>query len=57
MEKEDKVVIGVVVIVVGLFLVMALLQPYFEARTFNKFSESKATYWDALVSELRVLPK
>jgi len=35
---------------------LGLLQPYFEARTFNKFSETQASYFDALVSELRVLP-
>lgn len=33
-----------------------LLLPYFEARTFNKFTDGpKATYFDALFSELRVM--
>jgi hypothetical protein len=31
------------------------IPPYFEMRTFNKFSEQKATYIDALFSELRVI--
>lgn len=34
-----------------------LLQPAFEARTFNKFRQEgapKATYWDALWADLRV---
>lgn len=25
-------------------------------KAFNKFSETKATYWDALFTELRVIP-
>lgn len=38
-------------------LAMAVLQPAFEARTFNKFrpeGSPKATYWDALWADLRV---
>lgn len=35
-----------------------VLQPYFEARAFNKFTTGpKATYWDAVWSDLRVTPK
>ena len=29
---------------------------YFEARTFNKFSKTKATVWDAMWADLRVVP-
>ena len=35
-----------------------VLQPYFEARTFNKFTTGpKATYWDAVWGSLRVTPQ
>ena len=39
-------------------LLTPVLQPYFEARAFNKFTTGpKATYWDAVWSDLRVTPK
>lgn len=48
------------VIVIGLIvfgtLFAAVAQPYFEAKTFNKFTSGpKATYWDAMWTELRVM--
>jgi hypothetical protein len=33
---------------------IALAQPYFEAKSFNRLTGGNATYWDALFSELRV---
>jgi hypothetical protein len=34
------------------------IPPYMEMRTFNKFSTGiKATYWDAVFSDLRIMPK
>lgn len=36
-------------------LVIGLIQPYFEMKAFNKFSGTKVTYWDALVSDLRII--
>jgi hypothetical protein len=61
MNKED-VKISFVFIVLALLVVgpslLLLMQPYLEARAFNKFTSGpKATYWDALWSELRVMPK
>lgn len=56
MSKEDKIGLGIIIGFVVVMLVFAVVQPYFEARTFNKFSSTKATYLDALVSQLRVLP-
>jgi hypothetical protein len=41
---------------IGLIIALAFFQPYFEKEAFNKFSNTKATYWDALVSDLRILP-
>lgn len=49
---EILIVIAVTLIVSGVILI----GPYYEAKTFNKFSKTKATYWDALVSDLRVVP-
>lgn len=53
--KEDRIImwIGVAVIVVALCL--AIAQPYFEARTFNRMTGGDAGYWDAAFSELRVI--
>lgn len=35
----------------------ALIEPYYEAKTFNKFSNQKATYWDAVFGDLRIFAK
>lgn len=44
-------------LIVGVFTAL-FLQPYFEARTFNKFTTGpKATYWDAVWGSLRVTPQ
>jgi len=42
-------------IAIGLVLVGHLFSPYFEAKAFNRFSSRKATYWDALVADLRIV--
>lgn len=34
-----------------------IAQPYFEMKTFNKFSETKANYFDAVFARLRVISK
>ena len=43
--------IAIIVLFVGVF------QPYMEMRAFNKFSKVKATFFDAVFSELRVTPQ
>ena len=43
----------IVLAIIGIFFSM-ICQPYFEMRTFNKFSNTKATYWDAVFSQLRI---
>lgn len=56
MEKENTSLLVIVIGIIALFLA-ALSQPYFEARTFNKFrteGQTKATYMDAFFAELRV---
>ena len=42
--------------IVAILFAIVILQPYFEARSFNKFSKTKATYWDAVITTLRVIP-
>lgn len=54
--RAEKLVILFCVCTWALCLAIMFVQPYFEAKTFNKFSKTKATYWDALVSDLRVVP-
>jgi len=45
-------------IAVSIFVVVAIIaltQPYFEAKTYNKFTAGpRATYWDAVWASLRV---
>ena len=55
--KEARIWILIVVAILVLLFVPFVLQPYFEAKTFNKFKkpeQQEATYWDALFSNLRV---
>ena len=59
---EDNKFLTLLVSVTGGGLIMALIvgisQPYFEAKAFNKFTDGpKATYWDAMWTELRVMAK
>ena len=44
-----------IVVVIMIVLGIPLVKSYFEMKTFNKFTQGpKATYMDALCSELRV---
>lgn len=51
----EKMIIGVVVAItiIGAFILVPI-GAYFEARTFNKFSDKKANTFDALFADLRV---
>jgi len=52
--KTLAALVGIVAVPVIAIVIMAM-QPYFEARAFNKFTEGpKATYWDAVWTSLRV---
>jgi hypothetical protein len=53
---DDAVAYTLLTIFGVILLVWVFVLPYFEARTFNKFSKTKATYFDAVVSDLRVIP-
>lgn len=57
---KTQALTGVELLIMAVISVMILaallLAPYFEMKTFNKFSSTKATYFDALFSNLRVTP-
>ena len=59
MDDMDKslrnymILAGVVVVIT---IIGVLAAPWFEMNTFNKFSDQKATYIDALCTQLRVIP-
>lgn len=60
MNRDDVKTILAVSVVAALLVglpVVLFMQPYFEAKAFNKFTTGpKATYWDALWVQLRVTP-
>lgn len=52
--NKDREWIGAI-IVLSIILAIFLIQPSYEAKTFNKFAgETKATYWDAVFTQLRI---
>lgn len=52
---KDKIqIILAVVVIAGLILFFSLIQPFFEARSFNKLTGNNASTWDAIWVELRV---
>ena len=53
---NESLHIKIIIACMVLMLSIAIAQPYFEARSFNKFSKVKATYFDALISDLRITP-
>ena len=55
MTIQEKIIsISSILMIIG-FIIFLIIQPYFEMQTFNKFSETKATYFDAVFSKLRVI--
>ena len=58
MEKSEKIVFAIIGILfiafVGGLVWFKVFQVQNEAQTFNKFSEIKATAWDAFWADLRV---
>ena len=48
----------VLVVGIGVFLLCGIIaQPYFEAKTYNKFrkpDQPQASYWDAMWGDLRI---
>jgi hypothetical protein len=56
MEKTDYVLLGLVVLILLFAICYSLGSTYIEMKTFNKFSKTKATYVEALFTNLRVIP-
>ena len=54
MTYIEKWTLATIIVMIVAILAILTVQPYFEARAFNKFSEKKATYWDAVFTDLRV---
>ncbi len=54
-RDDRKPLLPIIGVLLGV-LFAVFVPPYFEMRAFNKFTETKATYWDALFTELRVIP-
>jgi len=56
MKKSFTAIEGVIVAaIIIIIIVITFVQPYFEMQSFNKFTKGpKATYWDAVFSELRI---
>jgi len=50
-EGFIEALIGIIVIILALSI--AIIQPTFEAKTFNSCTGSNATYWDAVFTQLR----
>lgn len=50
---EDKVLAIFAGCLILFFVGLALLQPYFEAKTFNSCTHSNASYFDAMFTQLR----
>lgn len=53
-EKKIAVISCVLILATIIFVAIA---PYFEAKAFNRVSEKKVTYWDAVFLDLRVEAK
>lgn len=51
--KDNLVIIIIFGTIIG-SISMAVVQPYFEANSYNKLTGGNATYWDAFWSELRI---
>ncbi len=57
MERIDRAVKCLAVILAAVLVLTFFAQPYFEMQSFNKFSGKKATYWDAMFADLRIFPQ
>ncbi len=55
--SEIKSMVILLVVTSGIMGALIFTSAYFEMQSFNKFSKVKASYWDALWVELRVIPQ
>jgi hypothetical protein len=51
---KDGVLIAIYLLVIAIACSIGLLQPMFEARSFNRCTGSNASYFDAAFTQLRV---
>jgi hypothetical protein len=51
---ETALFVFIVAVVFGLILLIVMIQPIMESRTYNKLTGANTTAWDALWVELRV---
>ena len=56
-NTEEKIKVYVYGVFFILFVVGIFLYPYFKVKAFNRVSEKKVTYWDAVFLDLRVEAK
>lgn len=56
MTEERKIIVIYCILIMATFIFVAI-SPYFEAKAFNRVSEKKVTYWDAVFLDLRVEAK
>jgi hypothetical protein len=57
-EMTDEIKIAVISCMLILAtIIFVVIAPYFEAKAFNRVSEKKVTYWDAVFLDLRVEAK
>lgn len=56
MNSDEKWVLIGIGIVFAVMVALAFTLPYYKAQTFNKFSKTKVTYWDAFISDLKLIP-
>jgi hypothetical protein len=54
MRTSEVVVDFLILLVIIIVLGIAIVRPYFEAKTFNECTGGDATYVDAAFAELRV---
>jgi uncharacterized protein YybS (DUF2232 family) len=59
-KRKGDAEVAIFAVIFVFIIALALYQPYREKETYNKFkdpSQPKATYWDAVFSELRITSK
>ena len=53
-EKEDKVIVGLIVGLLSIAVVLGVVGSYFRMKAFNRVSKTQVTYSEAFWSSLRI---
>lgn len=56
MDTEFKVVISIIAIIFVIGITVGLIATGVEQKTFNRFSDEKVSFVEALFTDLRVIP-